>query len=261
MSEPLKLVVAGAGGRMGQMLCTVVAAHPGCALHGAFDRAGNDAIGTHVLGTTIIEDASAALAGADGLLDFTSPDASLELAKITADTGQVHIIGTTGFRADQEAQLKSATRGARVVKAGNFSLGVNLLTALTKQVATRLGTEFDIEISETHHRHKVDAPSGTALMLGEAAASGRGVDLTKASERGRDGITGARGQGAIGFSSIRAGEVIGEHTVIFGGASERLELTHKANDRALFADGAVTAALWARDQGPGFYDMSDVLGL
>jgi len=261
MSQSLKLVVAGAGGRMGQMLTHVVAAHPVCTLHGAVDQSGSSIIGNEVHGVTISDDICAAMKGADGLLDFTSPEASLLHAQGCASNKQIHIIGTTGFTDEQERQLRTNTDGAVTVKAGNFSLGVNLLRALTKQVAERLGPDFDIEITETHHKHKVDAPSGTALMLGEAAASGRGVDLVDVSERGRDGITGARRQGAIGFSSIRTGEVIGEHTVIFGGASERLELTHKANDRRLFADGALVAALWARDQAPGFYDMSNVLKL
>ncbi len=261
MAEPLKLVVAGAGGRMGHLLMQVVAAHDKCALHGAFDQAGSDAVGTTVEGVTIGDDAAAALVDADGLLDFTAPGASLAFAKLTAAAGLVHIIGTTGFDAAQENELTSALKGAHAVKAGNFSLGVNLLVELTSQAASALGPEYDIEISETHHRHKVDAPSGTALMLGEAAAEARGIVLDKMSERGRDGIAGARKLGAIGFSSQRTGEVIGEHTVSFGGATERIELKHIASDRNLFADGALHAALWARDQSPGLYSMKDVLGL
>ncbi len=261
MSKPLKLVVAGAGGRMGRMLMKCAAAHPDVELVGAVDREGSACIGELAHGTTIGDDICAATEDADGLLDFTAPDATLLHAQGCASRQMIHVIGTTGFSDAQEAELREASKGATVVKAGNFSLGVNLLTALTRQVAARLGPDFDIEITETHHRHKVDAPSGTALMLGEAAAKGRDIDLGANSERGRDGITGARAEGAIGFSSIRIGEVIGEHTVIFGGPSEQLELTHKASDRALFADGALVAALWARDQKPGFYDMSDVLGL
>ncbi len=261
MSGPMKLVVAGAGGRMGRMLMNVVAAHPGCALFGAVDRKGAACIGGTAHGITIADDICAAMKGADGLLDFTAPEATLAHAQGCASFGQVHIVGTTGFTPAQETQLRTAAEGARVVKAGNFSVGVNVLLGLTKKAAAMLGPQYDIEISEMHHKHKVDAPSGTALMLGEAAAAGRSVDLETSSVRGRDGITGARKTGDIGFSSVRGGEVIGEHTVIFAGGSERLELTHKAQDRTLFAAGAVQAALWARDQAPGFYAMTDVLGL
>jgi len=269
MAAPLKLAVAGAGGRMGRMLIKVVLAHPNCQLVAAFDRPGTkvqgaDAgtlAGLNPVGLTVGSDAAKAIGLADGLLDFTAPEASLAFAPEVGKKGGIHIIGTTGFTPDQAMRLESAVKGARVVKAGNFSLGINLLCALTKAVSERLGTDYDIEITELHHRHKVDAPSGTALMLGEAAASGRGIDFARHSVKERSGITGPRAEGAIGFSSIRAGETIGEHAVIFGGATERLEFRHVAIDRSLYADGALRAALWAKDQPPGFYSMMDVLGL
>ena len=267
--RPLKLAVAGAGGRMGRMLIKAVLAHPDCQLVAAIDRPGSEVQGADAgtlagmtpVGIAVDSDVGAALELAEGLLDFTAPEASLTFAKETANRGSIHVIGTTGFSADQEETLASISKGARVVKAGNFSLGVNLLMVLTKQAAMALGPDYDIEITETHHRHKVDAPSGTALMLGEAAAAGRKLDLAENSERGRDGITGAKKERAIGFSSVRTGEVIGEHTVIFGGPTERLELKHIASDRSLFADGALRAACWAQYQKPGLYSMMDVLGL
>lgn len=269
MAEPLKLVVAGAGGRMGRMLIKSVLTHAGCRLVAAIDTASHEVQGMDAgtlaglapVGIRVDSDLGEALKDADGLFDFTAPEATLTFVGETAAPGAIHIIGTTGFTPAQEKELRSAVKGARVVKAGNFSLGVNLLAGLTKQVAHVLGPDYDIEISEIHHRHKVDAPSGTALMLGQAAAEGRGIELEQSSERGRNGISGPRKDGAIGFSSIRAGEVIGEHTVIFGGVSERLELKHIASDRSLFAEGAIRAAQWVRDKAPGFYSMADVLGL
>ncbi len=269
MAEPLKLAVAGAGGRMGRMLIKAVLAHPGCQLAAAFDQPGADVQGTDAgtlagmapVGVAVGSDVKEALDLADGLLDFTAPEASVAFAADTGARNAVHIVGTTGFTAPEETHLKQNAEGARMVKAGNFSLGVNLLCALTKAVAERLGPDYDIEINEIHHRHKVDAPSGTALMLGRAAADARGIDLAKHAVRARDGVTGPREKGAIGFSSVRAGEVIGEHTVIFGGLAERLEFKHIASDRALFAGGAVTAAVWAKGQPPGLYSMLDVLGL
>jgi len=269
MTEPLKLAVAGAGGRMGRMLIKAVLAHPDCQLVAAFDHPKSEVQGADAgtlagmtpIGITVNSDVIAALDLADGLLDFSAPDATVAFARETARRGAVHIIGTTGFSGSQENALQKATEGARVVRAGNFSLGINLLCALTNAVSERLGIDYDIEITEMHHRHKVDAPSGTALMLGEAAAAGRGIDFSKYAVRERSGNTGPRKEGAIGMSSIRAGETIGEHAVIFGGATERLEFRHVAIDRALFADGAVRAAVWAKDQKPGFYSMMDVLGL
>ena len=185
----------------------------------------------------------------------------MELAALAAQARIIHVIGTTGLGAGDIEKIEAAARHAVIVRSGNMSLGVNLLAGLARQVAATLGAEFDIEIVEMHHRMKVDAPSGTALMLGEAAAKGRGVDLASHSDRGRDGIAGARKPGDIGFASLRGGTVVGEHSVIFAGPSERIELTHKAEDRSLFAHGALRAALWARGRKPGHYSMADVLGL
>jgi 4-hydroxy-tetrahydrodipicolinate reductase len=200
-------------------------------------------------------------ANADGILDFTVPGATIANVAIAAERGLVHIIGTTGLSASDDAVIKSVTSRAIVVKSGNMSLGINLLAALVRRVAQSLDQSFDIEILEMHHRAKIDAPSGTAYLLGEAAAAGRGIALDDHSARGRDGNTGARRPGDIGFASLRGGSVTGDHSVIFAGAMERIELTHRAEDRTMFAQGAIKAALWARDQKPGFYSMADVLGL
>jgi 4-hydroxy-tetrahydrodipicolinate reductase len=200
-------------------------------------------------------------ANADGILDFTVPGATIANVAIAAERGLVHVIGTTGLSASDDAVIKSVTKRAIVVKSGNMSLGVNLLAALVKRVAQSLDDSFDIEILEMHHKAKVDAPSGTALLLGEAAAEGRKIALDKHSARGRDGLTGARKAGDIGFASLRGGSVTGDHSVIFAGPMERIELTHRAEDRTMFAQGAVKAAMWARNQKPGFYSMADVLGL
>jgi 4-hydroxy-tetrahydrodipicolinate reductase len=197
----------------------------------------------------------------EGVLDFTTPRASVDYAALAAQARIVHVIGTTGFTPEHEAKIAAAARHATIVKAGNMSLGVNLLVALAERVARALDEDFDIEVLEMHHRHKVDAPSGTALMLGEAAARGRGIDLASRSVRVRDGHTGARAPGDIGFATLRGGSVVGEHTVMFATEGERIELTHKAADRAIFARGAVKAALWARGREPGLYSMRDVLGL
>lgn len=210
-------------------------------------------------GIALSADAKDLIAKADGIIDFTVPKATAVLAEVAA--GKVHIVGTTGHSADEEAQIKNAAKSVTIVKSGNMSLGVNLLAALTKRVAKTLGEEFDIEIFEMHHNKKIDAPSGTALLLGRAAAEGRGIDLAQRSVRGRDGETGARTIGNIGFASLRGGSVVGEHSVIFAGPAERIELIHRAEDRMIFARGALKAALWARNQKPGLYSMADVLGL
>jgi 4-hydroxy-tetrahydrodipicolinate reductase len=202
-----------------------------------------------------------ALARAHAVLDFTAPSATLELAGLAAQARVVHVIGTTGMTDDEIAALEPASRHAVIIRAGNMSLGVNLLMGLTRQVAAALGEEFDIEVIEAHHRHKVDAPSGTALMLGEAAAEGRGVELADMRESGRDGITGARAPGAIGFSAVRGGDIVGEHEVLFAGPGERIKISHIATDRRLFARGALKAALWGLDKKPGQYSMTHVLGL
>jgi len=263
----MRLIVAGAGGRMGRTLVKAIAETKGLALAGALEDARSPLVGKDTgelagLGTNgivIATDAKVLLARADGVIDFTVPQATLALAALTA--GKVHIVGTTGLSAEQEAAIANAAKSATIVKSGNFSMGVNLLAALTKRVAKTLDDDFDIEIFEMHHNKKIDAPSGTALMFGRAAAEGRGIDLAQHSARGRDGETGARGRGDIGFASLRGGTVVGDHSVIFAGPAERIELVHKAEDRMIFARGALKAALWAKDQKPGLYSMADVLGL
>ena len=269
MTQLPGLVVTGASGRMGRMLVQMIAASDKVRLVGAVERAGHDWIGQDIgtamggasLGVVVTDDPLEAFAQAQGVIDFTAPQATLGFAQLAAQARLVHVIGTTGFTQDELAALKPAARHAVIVRAGNMSLGVNLLVQLTKRVAAALDADYDIEIVEAHHNLKVDAPSGTALMLGEAAAEGRGVALADVSDRGRDGITGARRRGDIGFSAIRGGDVIGEHDVIFAGPGERIVLRHLASDRALFARGALRAALWGQGRAPGEYDMMDVLGL
>lgn len=269
MSEQMKIAVVGAGGRMGQMLARAVQEHPGAMLSGVTERAGHDWIGQDLgeamggvaNGVTVSDDPLEVFAATEAVIDFTAPAATLEFAKLAAQARCVHVIGTTGMMDDQIAALEPAARHAVIVRAGNMSLGVNLLTAVTRQVAQALGAEYDIEVVEMHHRHKVDAPSGTALMLGEAAAEGRKVSLSDVQDRGRDGMTGARNPGDIGFAALRGGDVIGDHDVIFAGPGERIILRHVATDRTLFAKGAVSAALWGRGRKPGHYTMKDVLGL
>ncbi|MEQ1769410.1 MAG: 4-hydroxy-tetrahydrodipicolinate reductase [Devosia sp.] len=264
----LKVSIAGAGGRMGAANIRAVAQTPGLVLHSAFDRAGSAAIGRDAgeyagidrLNVPIGDDVEAALAGAEAIIDFTAPAASVALAQIAAQRGLIHVIGTTGCSADDDIAIRTAgLNGARVVKSGNFSLGVNVLMGLVRQAAKAL-PGFDVEIFEMHHNRKVDAPSGTALMLGEAAAEGRGVDLGEQAVLSREGHTGARVAGKIGFASLRGGGVVGDHTVFLVSETERIELTHRAHDRAMFAAGAAQAALWARGHGAGFYSMADVLG-
>jgi 4-hydroxy-tetrahydrodipicolinate reductase len=265
---PVRVAVMGAAGRMGLEL--IRAAHAGgCVLAGGTERSGSPHIGSDLgtlaglspLGVAITDDPLELIARSDAVLDFTSPAASVEFAGLAANARIVHVIGTTGLAPEHEAAIAAAGRHAVIVKAGNMSLGVNMLTAIVRQVAAALDADFDIEIVEMHHRHKVDAPSGTALMLGQAAADGRGVDLSSASVRVRDGHTGARNRGDIGFQSLRGGSVVGDHTVIFAGDGERVELTHIAQDRSIFARGAVKAALWGQGRAPGVYAMLDVLGI
>jgi 4-hydroxy-tetrahydrodipicolinate reductase len=265
----LRLIVAGAGGRMGRTLIKAIIDAEGIVLAGAFDAPGSAIIGRDAgelaglgkSGITVVSDPAPLFAHADGLIDFTVPAATLVLAELTARHHLVHVIGTTGLKDSEEKMIAEAARHTAIVKSGNMSLGVNLLAALTRRVAKTLDASFDIEIFEMHHNKKIDAPSGTALMFGRAAAEGRGIDLATHSERGRDGETGARKAGDIGFASLRGGTVVGEHSVIFAGPAERIELTHRAEDRMIFARGALHAARWARDKKPGLYSMMDVLGL
>lgn len=268
--KDLNLVVVGAGGRMGLTLVRTIDAMDGVRLSGAVERKGSaiigrdasEAAGLGAGGVAITDDLDAALKGADGIVDFTTPDATAAFTRKAAEHGLVHIIGTTGCGEDQEAAIAEASRRARIVKSGNMSLGVNLLAVLVEDAARALeAADWDIEVLEMHHRHKVDAPSGTALLLAEAAARGRAIALEEKSVRVRDGHTGKREEGTIGFATLRGGSVVGEHSVLFAGEGETIELTHRAGDRAIFARGAIKAALWASRQQPGLYSMLDVLGL
>ncbi|KAA9006032.1 4-hydroxy-tetrahydrodipicolinate reductase [Histidinibacterium aquaticum] len=270
MSEDLPgIVVTGAAGRMGRMLVRAVAESEECRLVGALVREGHDWIGRDVgeamegpsLGVEVTSDALEAFSKAQAVLDFTAPEATVDYAGLAAQARAVHVIGTTGFSDDHLKALSAAARHAVIVRAGNMSLGVNLLVELTRKVTEALGEDFDIEVVEAHHSAKKDAPSGTALMLGQAAADARGVALDEVADRGRDGLTGAREKGAIGFSAIRGGDIVGEHDVLFAGQGERIILRHVATDRGLFAKGALRAALWGQDKRPGEYTMKDVLGL
>ncbi len=218
-------------------------------------------MGAAPVGVAVTDDPLEAFAKAQAVIDFTSPAATVEFAALAAQARAVHVIGTTGLEHEHLASIARAAHHAVIVRAGNMSLGVNLLVRMTKLVAEALDADWDIEVVEAHHRMKVDAPSGTALMLGEAAAEGRGVRLADVRDAGRDGITGARTRGDIGFASIRGGDIVGEHDVIFATAGERIVLRHVATDRAVFARGALRAALWGQMQKPGEYDMMDVLGL
>lgn len=269
MSE-MALVVVGAGGRMGRTLIRTIHEMDGVRLAGAIESPGSQFVGMDAgelagIGTnnvSIADDPLPVFAKADGILDFTTPAASVIFSGYAAQARVAHVIGTTGFSEDEEKAIAAAAQHAMIVKSGNMSLGLNLLAVLVRQAAKALpASGFDIEIVEMHHRHKVDAPSGTALMLGEAAAKGRAVDLEEMSVRVRDGHTGARQPGSIGFATLRGGSVVGEHSVILAGSGERIMLSHHAEDRTIFARGAIQAALWARGKKPGLYSMLDVLGL
>ncbi len=254
MTTPVKIAVAGALGRMGQAVARTLDGHAAAVLHSRFDRPGAED------GDLVTRDT--ALAGADAVIDFTLPEASVLLAEAcAAKSGPAVIIGSTGFSPDQIARIDAAATKIAIVRSGNYSLGVNMLLGLVRQAAAALpASEWDIEVFEAHHKRKIDAPSGTALMLGQAAADGRGVALSEVEVRARDGVTGSRQAGAIGFSVVRGGGIIGEHSVIFAGEEEVLTLSHSATDRGLFARGAVAAAVWAAGKPPGLYDMQDVLG-
>ncbi|MQT13124.1 4-hydroxy-tetrahydrodipicolinate reductase [Segnochrobactrum spirostomi] len=265
----MRLVVMGAAGRMGRSLIRAIEATPGLVLAGAVERPGSDAIGvdagllagTGTLGIAVGDDPLPLFARADGVIDFTNPATTLAAAELAAQARIVHVIGTTGLSAADDEKIAAAARHAVIVKSGNMSLGVNLLAALVRQAAKALDLSYDLEIVEMHHRHKVDAPSGTALMLGRAAAEGRGVALDDVSVRVRDGHTGPREPGSIGFATLRGGSVVGDHVVILAGEGERIELGHRAENRDIFARGALKAALWARGRKPGLHTMADVLGL
>ena len=265
----LRVVIVGAGGRMGQALTRAVLAESRMRLVGALDRPEADAqgqdagllAGAGASGVLVSADPLPVFAASDVVLDFTAPEATLLYAELSAQARIVHVIGTTGLTPAHEERLKAAARHCRIVRSGNMSVGVNLIAGLIRRAAAVLGPDYDIEIVEMHHRHKVDAPSGTALLLGRAAAQGRAVDLKEHAVRTRDGHTGPRPEAAIGFASLRGGSVVGDHTVILAGDGERIEFTHRAESRDIFARGALRAALWAFDKKPGLYDMADVLGL
>ncbi|NQV84882.1 MAG: 4-hydroxy-tetrahydrodipicolinate reductase [Rhodospirillales bacterium] len=265
----MKIGILGCAGRMGQMLVQQILATDGAELAGGTEAPGSAAVGQDIAGLAgfdasgivVGDDARALFEGSDVVIDFTVPAATADHARMASGTGTAWIVGTTGLSAAQQDLIAQAAAKAAVVQAANFSVGVNLLLGLTEQVAGALGDDYDIEVIEMHHRHKVDAPSGTALALGEAAAAGRGVDLGAVSQRGRDGHTGPRRAGDIGFATLRGGDVAGDHTVLFAGDGERVELTHKAGSRAVFASGAVRAALWTEGRAPGLYSMRDVLAL
>ena len=269
MTDTPGIVITGGSGRMGQMLAKTVLASDKCRLVGVLERPGHNWIGQDIgtmtggqpVGVPVTDDAVEVFARAQAIIDFTTPAATVGFASLAAQARAVHVVGTTSLSDDDLKVINAASRHAVIVRAGNMSLGVNLLVQLTRKVAAALDDDFDIEVIEAHHHHKVDAPSGTALMLGEAAAAGRGVSLQDVKDSGRDGITGARKRGDIGFSAIRGGDIVGEHDVLFAAAGERIVLRHIATDRAIFARGALKAALWGQDRRPGEYDMMDVLGI
>ncbi|MDH3229116.1 MAG: 4-hydroxy-tetrahydrodipicolinate reductase [Alphaproteobacteria bacterium] len=265
----MKIGVVGAAGRMGRMLVRQAGENRDCALAGATERPDSEAVGQDAgmlagigeIGVAVGDDAAAMIAHVDAVIDFTAPGATVAHAALAAQAGAAMVIGTTGLADSHMEALRRAARHVPVVVAPNMSAGVTLLMALVEQVARTLDDTYDIEIFEMHHRHKVDAPSGTALGLGRAAAAGRDVDLDAVARMAREGHTGARPRGEIGFATLRGGDVVGDHTVVFAGDGERIELTHKASSRQVFAAGAVRAALWTRGKPPGLYAMRDVLGL
>lgn len=263
MTEVLKIGVVGCLGRMGQAIVEAISEVDGAVFVMGSEVAVHPGVGKRMPGTDVIvsDDAKAVFAVADVVIDFTPPGNTSAHAMLAAESETALVVGTTGFTPDDDAAMTHAGSHTVLVQAGNYSLGVNLLTSLVKSAASKLGPEWDIEVLEMHHRHKVDAPSGTALMLGEAAADGRGETLAHVRADVRDGITGEREKGSIGFAALRGGSVIGEHEVIFASGTERLVLSHKAENRSLFADGAVRAAVWAAGQKPGRYSMKDVLDL
>lgn len=269
MSE-MRLTVMGAGGRMGQALIRAIHENNNAVLVGAIERDGAPKIGMDSgtlagIGENDVEittDLEAAIAKSDGIIDFTTPETSVKLAELCGSHDCAHIIGTTGCTAEEDAKIANSSSSAVIVKSGNMSMGINLLAVLVEKAAAALSAEdFDLEVLEMHHKHKVDAPSGTALLLGDAAAKGRNIDLSENSVRSRDGITGERETGTIGFATLRGGSVIGDHSVILAGNGEKIELSHSAQDRSLFANGALKAALWAKGKPNGLYSMRDVLGL
>ena len=266
--DSLNIVIVGAAGRMGRTLIESVFATPGARLHAALEREGSPFIGQdaglftgHDSGVKISSDIASALQGADVLIDFTRPEGTLAHISACVDNKVQMIIGTTGFDDDGKAAIQRAAGQIGIVFAANFSVGVNLTFKLLDMAARVLNEGYDIEITEAHHRFKVDAPSGTALRMGEVVAEALGRDLKQCAVYGREGVTGERDPGTIGFATVRAGDVVGDHTVLFAALGERVEITHKASSRATFANGAVRAATWLADKPHGLFDMQDVLGL
>lgn len=262
MTDISRIAILGATGRMGQAVAAAVAASSQLALGAAIERAGHSDIGKRLAGGDVLisGDLNAVAAQFDVLIDFTRPEGTLAALPVCIAHGKAMVIGTTGCTDEQKAQIASAAKKIPILMAGNFSIGVNLCVKLLEEAARALGDDFDIEIIEAHHRHKVDAPSGTALMMGEAVARGVGRDLADCAVYERHGHTGARDRQTIGFQTIRGGDVVGDHTVMFLGDGERVEISHKASNRMNFAHGAARAAAWLRGKPAGLYNMRDVLG-
>ena len=269
MTDPIKISVLGASGRMGRMLLRAVMENKWTRLVGATEQEGHNWIGQDIgkltlgkkNGIIVSNQPHEVILKSQAIIDFTHPTVSLQYSTLAAQARIVHVIGTTGFSKQQLKKIGLAAQHATIIRAGNMSLGVNLLTILTKRVAKALGEEFDIEILEMHHNRKIDAPSGTALMLGQAAASGRETSFNSPAGKSIFDLKTERKKGSIGFASLRGGDVVGEHDVIFSSTGERIILRHVATDRMIFARGAITAAVWGIGKGPGEYDMTDVLGL
>lgn len=264
----MKIGIVGAAGRMGRMLISAVQAADGAELAGGTESADHpdmgrdlgELAGGEAAGIVLSSDPRVLFDAADAIIDFTVPTATAAHAVLAAETGTVLVIGTTGMDDEQQGAVDAAGQNAAIIQAANFSVGVNVLLGLVEKTAAILPDAYDIEVLEMHHHHKVDSPSGTALALGEAAAAGRGVNLDDVACKARDGIIGARPRGEIGFATLRGGDVVGDHTVMYAGPGERVEITHKAASREVFANGAVRAAMWGCDQQPGLYSMKDVLG-
>lgn len=267
MSEPIKIAIAGANGRMGKVLVEAVMANPHTVLVGALEHANSDALGLdagHAVGmktgVMITADTEIALVDADVVIDFTRPEASLPLIVQCRQRGIKMVIGTTGYDDNGKNQICLAAQTKAIVFSANYSVGVNLTFHILDTVARVLNEGYDIEIIEAHHRHKIDAPSGTALRMGEVIANALGRDLSQCAVYGRKGYTGARDPNTIGFATVRGGDIVGDHTALFATDGERVEITHKASSRMTFAAGAVRAAVWLGERDTGLFDMQDVLG-
>ena len=264
-----RMGVVGCGGRMGRMLVAEIAVSTGCSLAGGCAKPGSGLVDQDIgelagigrLGTAVGDDVEKLMHDSDVVIDFTTPAATATHAAQAGGLGTAMVIGTTGLSPQESEKVRQAALRVPIVWAPNMSLGINLMLGVVEQIARRLGPDWDVEISEMHHRGKVDAPSGTALALGRATAAGRAVSFDEVQQRGRDGITGPRRSGDIGFAALRGGDAVGDHHVIFAGAGERLELIHRATSRSIYAKGAVQAARWVVGQPPGLYGLKEVLGL